>query len=158
MRPPPRSTRTDPLFPYPSLFRSGRCAISGDHALCRGQSAGRTARRGGRRDVSVPAIQLERAAHLVPHRQQARRGDARPVPPCRDHRDARREGLERPVHPEMTAPPAANHPPSAHPHPRPDPTALHPPPFPAPAPRPPPPRPPLPTAPPLPPPPPAAPP
>src|SRR3546814_6816849 len=68
-RRPPRSTRTDTLFPYTTLFRS--------------------------------------------HRQQARRGDARPVPPCRDHRDARREGLERPVHPDMTAPPAAIDPPSA---------------------------------------------
>src|SRR3546814_15093554 len=68
-RRPPRSTRTDTLFPYTTLFRS--------------------------------------------HRQQARRGDARPVPPCRDHRDARREGLERPVHPDMTAQPAAIDPPSA---------------------------------------------
>src|SRR3546814_17887835 len=35
------------------------------------------------------------------------------LPPCRDHRDARREGLERPVHPDMTAQPAAIDPPSA---------------------------------------------
>src|SRR3546814_20988464 len=29
-RPPPRSTRTDTLFPYPTLFRSARRTIAGD--------------------------------------------------------------------------------------------------------------------------------
>src|SRR3546814_20331283 len=84
-RRPPRSTRTDTLFPYTTLFRS--------------------------------------------HRQQARRGDARPVPPCRDHRDARREGIERPVHPDMTAQPAAIEPPSAARHERADRIAFDGPPF-----------------------------
>src|SRR3546814_8137157 len=30
IRRPPRSTRTDPLFPYTTLFRSGDIAVSGD--------------------------------------------------------------------------------------------------------------------------------
>src|SRR3546814_4826509 len=34
-RPPPRSTRTDPLFPYPPLFRSPcRARAAGDRASC----------------------------------------------------------------------------------------------------------------------------
>src|SRR3546814_7081916 len=34
-RRPPRSTRTDPLFPYTTLFRSGRDAAPGDPARAR---------------------------------------------------------------------------------------------------------------------------
>src|SRR3546814_2340380 len=39
IRRPPRSTRTDTLFPYTTLFRSGSAAAAGahSHALCRRQ-------------------------------------------------------------------------------------------------------------------------
>src|SRR3546814_7852942 len=37
IRPPPRTTRTDTLFPYPTLFRSDVLAVGGSvRKLCRG--------------------------------------------------------------------------------------------------------------------------
>src|SRR3546814_20128373 len=47
LRRPPRSTRTDTLFPYTTLFRSGRCGLQqrqgglgiGDHGIQRGRGA-----------------------------------------------------------------------------------------------------------------------
>src|SRR3546814_9573313 len=44
IRRPPRSTRTDTLFPYTTLFRSGRCASSRPPRRRRRLPAGATAR------------------------------------------------------------------------------------------------------------------
>src|SRR3546814_3012083 len=55
IRRPPRSTRTDTLFPYTTLFRSGRglCRRRRDeHALCRRRGCRRLAR--GRRTARRP--------------------------------------------------------------------------------------------------------
>src|SRR3546814_4403746 len=38
---PPRSTRTDTLFPYTTLFRSSRRALRGDRAQCQRRGRGR---------------------------------------------------------------------------------------------------------------------
>src|SRR3546814_14778228 len=46
---PPRSTRTDTLFPYTTLFRSPRQAVHSHHA----GGAGRTLRRAARRSVET---------------------------------------------------------------------------------------------------------
>src|SRR3546814_10116571 len=59
IRRPPRSTRTDTLFPYTTLFRSGRC----DGQRCQGGRAGR----GGQ----IPA--RGRSACAAGHRQPVRR-------------------------------------------------------------------------------------
>src|SRR3546814_5450430 len=53
IRRPPRSTRTDTLFPYTTLFRSGGLAAAGDGLPLAGQRAGDAALghgRGGGRD------------------------------------------------------------------------------------------------------------
>src|SRR3546814_12731736 len=55
LRRPPRSTRTDTLFPYTTLFRSrsapgavgGAAGAAGDAAAVRRRRRGRTGRRGG---------------------------------------------------------------------------------------------------------------
>src|SRR3546814_9000096 len=52
IRRPPRSTRTDTLFPYTTLFRSGRqgrleCELGGDGAVVQGAQHGRDLEPGG---------------------------------------------------------------------------------------------------------------
>src|SRR3546814_7465717 len=46
IRPPPRSTRTDTLFPYTTLFRSHRCRASRGESLCAPHRAGAVVARG----------------------------------------------------------------------------------------------------------------
>src|SRR3546814_1961656 len=66
IRPPPRSTRTDTLFPYTTLFRSARRCRPDDHRLPAAQHARRGASpRGARRSggflmrqLLVPALAL----------------------------------------------------------------------------------------------------
>src|SRR3546814_15253217 len=72
-RRPPRSTRTDTLFPYTTLFRSA-------HALSGTDSRGGT-RRAGRRRRQPPALShaLQAAAELRRPRQ-SRRGALRRLP------------------------------------------------------------------------------
>src|SRR3546814_6407623 len=73
-RPPPRSTRTDPLFPYPTLFRSPDRADHGTRPGLRDlhdQSAG--ARLAGARDAGRTAGRPHHADHpRYPHRRAAR--------------------------------------------------------------------------------------
>src|SRR3546814_18685594 len=62
IRRPPRSTRTDTLFPYPTLFRSaavpvGLCGPATAFALCRRGSAGQPCAGGG--------LSLHEAHHMV---------------------------------------------------------------------------------------------
>src|SRR3546814_8248221 len=49
IRRPPRSTRTDTLFPYTTLFRSGQEGRGGRRGSRRGGARAARARRGGRR-------------------------------------------------------------------------------------------------------------
>src|SRR3546814_13395453 len=53
IRRPPRSTRTDTLFPYTTLFRSRRISSAGIQASGRFQGVTRSGRRGPGRGVSV---------------------------------------------------------------------------------------------------------
>src|SRR3546814_5454937 len=61
IRRPPRSTRTDTLFPYTTLFRSARRCAEADRALARDWRGDGDAR-GARRDI-LPDCQ---AAHVQP--------------------------------------------------------------------------------------------
>src|SRR3546814_19538458 len=62
VRRPPRSTRTDTLFPYTTLFRSGRRQQAGVRAPgVLEQGARAAARRRGSRALCRPAGQLRRA-------------------------------------------------------------------------------------------------
>src|SRR3546814_2769741 len=68
IRRPPRSTRTDTLFPYTTLFRSGHCALGqraggGDRAL--GRTYGFARRRGGgaRRAGAQPGADARSEEH-----------------------------------------------------------------------------------------------
>src|SRR3546814_9032947 len=61
IRRPPRSTRTDTLFPYTTLFRSSRHLVSADHpdrAACerRHRAGGVDARHAGRRKAADPRV------------------------------------------------------------------------------------------------------
>src|SRR3546814_5204871 len=55
IRRPPRSTRTDTLFPYTTLFRSWRDAATGGALFDRARCAARSRRCGGARSVSAGA-------------------------------------------------------------------------------------------------------
>src|SRR3546814_12736275 len=76
IRRPPRSTRTDTLFPYTTLFRSG-AATPGDHAL---------SQRADGRGIGAARRPQQSALHPGPHEQLPRPGD-----PLR-HRSAAQEG------------------------------------------------------------------
>src|SRR3546814_2136624 len=55
IRRPPRSTRTDTLFPYTTLFRSATCTSGNQHATTRSRDAsppGRPRRRGTTEELS----------------------------------------------------------------------------------------------------------
>src|SRR3546814_2191950 len=69
IRRPPRSTRTDPLFPYPTLFRSARKGEAGivTADLAERQPVRDRGRRGGGRDRGVD----------IKHRPAAGRNDPR---------------------------------------------------------------------------------
>src|SRR3546814_45879 len=81
IRRPPRSTRTDTLFPYTTLFRSARsvaygvAGTDGPRAGCNGASA----RMIGGSEPSVPAF----TGKLWP--SDGSSGCWRPPPPCRLH-------------------------------------------------------------------------
>src|SRR3546814_6198671 len=67
IRPPPRSTRTDTLFPYTTLFRSDGCA--GDE----GRRAARTHRRSGIKRTRIADAALFHG-DAIPRRRDASRG------------------------------------------------------------------------------------
>src|SRR3546814_8512497 len=69
MRLPPRSTRTDTLFPYTTLFRSAECRADGVACSCLDRTGSRWWRRGG-------AYELYRR---LPHLHHAGSGQR----PCR---------------------------------------------------------------------------
>src|SRR3546814_13184677 len=72
IRRPPRSTRTDTLFPYTTLFRSDR------------RRRGRATRGAGRGVLAAARVDVGGAAPRRPGRQARRRGDGgrhAPVPP-----------------------------------------------------------------------------
>src|SRR3546814_3027799 len=81
IRRPPRSTRTDTLFPYTTLFRSVRCQAAGGDE---GRAAGRQCRRlrldPTRRHDLAPALD----AGGRPHARQRRRG-GRPLRRSEEH-------------------------------------------------------------------------
>src|SRR3546814_7987451 len=85
IRRPPRSTRTDTLFPYTTLFRSRRARGGlGRRAADSGGGRGRVSQRDGRVDgCAAPALWPKLAVpEIRPHRvlaRQARRGQAPPV-------------------------------------------------------------------------------
>src|SRR3546814_12920216 len=58
IRRPPRSTRTDTLFPYTTLFRSPLRADAYSEGLCKRAQAGNVARR----DTVAPAMDLPAGA------------------------------------------------------------------------------------------------
>src|SRR3546814_8466408 len=89
IRRPPRSTRTDTLFPYTTLFRSGARGQEANPGLSEGFSVRAGACRGadrdafGRRAITAaagarirPPIELAGAGRAD---QRPRHGDARPV-------------------------------------------------------------------------------
>src|SRR3546814_3571320 len=76
IRRPPRSTRTDTLFPYTTLFRSAACAgglAGGDHrAVDVGAAGGRLRqplrrRRPARHDLCDPGLRLSRQLRSEEH-------------------------------------------------------------------------------------------
>src|SRR3546814_2815016 len=69
IRRPPRSTRTDTLFPYPTLFRSNRCSqrTSLDQAFPANAGGGRNRAR-DYRDRRARAVRTEYAALADPFR------------------------------------------------------------------------------------------
>src|SRR3546814_19589549 len=74
IRRPPRSTRTDTLFPYTTLFRSLRCAAPARWTGCRAAGAARRGRRAAPRAAPPPAraracAAEERPAGRSPHKQ-----------------------------------------------------------------------------------------
>src|SRR3546814_948610 len=87
IRPPPRSKRTDPLFPYPTLFRSpAQLVRCGRPRALRGARGGRRVRpvelrqvraeRDGRRGCAVVDLrqqrgQARRLAHLHPDAERS---------------------------------------------------------------------------------------
>src|SRR3546814_3112070 len=85
IRRPPRSTRTDTLFPYTTLFRSRRARGGrGIRAADSGGGRGRVSQRDGRVDgCAAPALWPKLAVpEIRPQRvlaRQARRGQAPPV-------------------------------------------------------------------------------
>src|SRR3546814_8728159 len=85
IRRPPRSTRTDTLFPYTTLFRSRRARGGlGRRAADSGGGRGRVSQRDGRVDgCAAPALWPKLAVpEIRPHRvlaRQERRGQAPPV-------------------------------------------------------------------------------
>src|SRR3546814_7053755 len=66
IRRPPRSTRTDTLFPYTTLFRSGRPAVDGD----RGPAAAGLDRLGGPGRAPRPGAQPAAAGEAGLFRQR----------------------------------------------------------------------------------------
>src|SRR3546814_3609270 len=54
IRRPPRSTRTDTLFPYTTLFRSGRARRGRAEQAAQGARQGETGQSGGRHDGRYP--------------------------------------------------------------------------------------------------------
>src|SRR3546814_3518696 len=86
IRRPPRSTRTDTLFPYTTLFRSGRCMLRR-----RGEGAHRRA----------PGRRLRRGPGLPPGTGGRIAGRRAGTPPQHDGADRpagpRRDGLGRPA-------------------------------------------------------------
>src|SRR3546814_11839762 len=115
IRRPPRSTRTDTLFPYPTLFRSRRRAAA---PVRDGDAAHRRHRFGaGRRAPALVRRPPDRQAELVAGPR--RRGDERSVPrrvgrgPAGpSERRSPRRPRSRP--PPRRAPPRAGPPPDAH--------------------------------------------
>src|SRR3546814_11576230 len=91
IRRPPRSTRTDTLFPYTTLFRSALCGGPGHR----------------RRAVAVPLQSLDRACRLLPEahrlrlepRAERRSGDV----PGGDRRSLEADQLQLPVFPGRSA-------------------------------------------------------
>src|SRR3546814_4317424 len=80
-RRPPRSTRTDTLFPYTTLFRSHRARRPHRRPLCpprRRCDGGAEARRGGRKGETTVSARAERRrssrrrGRLIPIRQRRR--------------------------------------------------------------------------------------
>src|SRR3546814_2416659 len=72
IRRPPRSTRTDTLFPYTTLFRSDRSAAR--QACCQ---CAVSLRRRTPRTPDVLAARLDRGAHSTAHSRRQRRPDCR---------------------------------------------------------------------------------
>src|SRR3546814_1802714 len=95
IRRPPRSTRTDTLFPYTTLFRSGSCP-AGDHrtgtAARRGSNGLPTAPRGHARRECAP---VRPAAPRGTDASSARRARAPPTRPRSEEHTSELQSLMR---------------------------------------------------------------
>src|SRR3546814_12117079 len=81
IRRPPRSTRTDTLFPYTTLFRSGRVIASGTPDEIRGNPAVREAYLG--QAAPTGATETEAETEEVVQRSEERRVGKECVSTCR---------------------------------------------------------------------------
>src|SRR3546814_12054519 len=122
IRRPPRSTRTDTLFPYTTLFRSKGSALIGSwgSARDRGEGVGR-----GHRAADPQEGQRERGEPQPPHVAAEAGVEAPPCRPLRPRMDPAASGIPPPgppgagrvTHPEMitAAGPRARDPPRPRP-------------------------------------------
>src|SRR3546814_6483580 len=98
IRRPPRSTRTDTLFPYPTLFRSAARRADADGAA---QGVGRSGRQEARSRIGGETICIGGGEQILRDREAAAvmRGDVDPPGPQRAARRAAakgaRVGIER---------------------------------------------------------------
>src|SRR3546814_18976954 len=96
IRRPPRSTRTDTLFPYTTLFRSllaGRAGQDVDRRFAVARKRQRQPGIGGGNDLAIVAQQCQRLAFLAQRdMREGQRDDRVAVPDAKVHRLAQLRG------------------------------------------------------------------